>query len=273
MRYHQPTVDYVARRTADGRTKREIIRCLKRFLAREIYQRVMTDFRARQELIRCFRHQVLLRSDGPVRDRSNGPPAWLSEHSHDAQPPDDAPHLLEDVPKRQPPHGKPRLHCRRPRPRVRTSAPLAVERSCSSNVVSPGAHRACPARANGTAIRRDKEADPCRMVRFRRLMNDVFTVDESSEGVSAWAKRKAAPITNPSVDPHDAVMATRLDHLTRRAQQDLRFDGSPSRRTRSHRSRSRDRLSSVIHDAFCRELECQGVPVAAAFDDGRRPET
>ena len=51
--YHQPTVDDVARRTADGRTKREIIRCLKRFLAREIYQRVMTDFRARQELIQA----------------------------------------------------------------------------------------------------------------------------------------------------------------------------------------------------------------------------
>ena len=48
MRYHQRTVDYVARRTANGRTRREIIRCLKRFLAREIYQRVMTDFRARQ---------------------------------------------------------------------------------------------------------------------------------------------------------------------------------------------------------------------------------
>ncbi len=53
MRYHQPTVDYVARRTADGRTKREIIRCLKRFLAREIYQRVMTDFRARQTIIQA----------------------------------------------------------------------------------------------------------------------------------------------------------------------------------------------------------------------------
>ena len=51
MRYHQPTVDYVARRTADGRTKRDIIRCLKRFLAREIYQRVMTDFRARQTVL------------------------------------------------------------------------------------------------------------------------------------------------------------------------------------------------------------------------------
>ena len=48
MRFHQPTRDYVARRTADGRTKREIIRCLKRFLAQEIYQRVMTDFRTRQ---------------------------------------------------------------------------------------------------------------------------------------------------------------------------------------------------------------------------------
>ena len=33
MQFHQPTVDYVARRSADGRTKREIIRCLKRFLA------------------------------------------------------------------------------------------------------------------------------------------------------------------------------------------------------------------------------------------------
>lgn len=29
MRFHQPTIDYVARRTAEGKTKREIIRCLK----------------------------------------------------------------------------------------------------------------------------------------------------------------------------------------------------------------------------------------------------
>ena len=28
---------YVRRRTAEGKTKREIIRCLKRFVAREIY--------------------------------------------------------------------------------------------------------------------------------------------------------------------------------------------------------------------------------------------
>ena len=38
MRWHQPTIDYVTRRTAEGRSKREIIRCLKRYLAREIYR-------------------------------------------------------------------------------------------------------------------------------------------------------------------------------------------------------------------------------------------
>jgi transposase len=51
MRFHQPTIDYVQRRTAEGLGKREIIRCLKRFLAREIYQHVMTDHRARQALL------------------------------------------------------------------------------------------------------------------------------------------------------------------------------------------------------------------------------
>lgn len=38
MRFHRPTIDYVARRTAEGKTKAEIIRCLKRFVAREIYR-------------------------------------------------------------------------------------------------------------------------------------------------------------------------------------------------------------------------------------------
>ncbi len=33
---------YVNRRTADGRTKKEIIRCLKRYIAREIYQLLTT---------------------------------------------------------------------------------------------------------------------------------------------------------------------------------------------------------------------------------------
>src|SRR3712207_5336517 len=37
MRAHQPTLDYVQRRTNEGKSKAEIIRCLKRFVAREIF--------------------------------------------------------------------------------------------------------------------------------------------------------------------------------------------------------------------------------------------
>ncbi len=37
MRYHQPTRDYVVRRISEGKSKREIIRCLKRYVAREVY--------------------------------------------------------------------------------------------------------------------------------------------------------------------------------------------------------------------------------------------
>lgn len=38
MRWHPPTIAYVERRTTEGLSKKEIIRCLKRFLAREIYR-------------------------------------------------------------------------------------------------------------------------------------------------------------------------------------------------------------------------------------------
>ncbi len=37
MHCHQPTKDYVARRTAEGKTKAEILRCLKRYIACEAY--------------------------------------------------------------------------------------------------------------------------------------------------------------------------------------------------------------------------------------------
>jgi len=36
MRYDQRTRDYVARRTEQGLTKREIMRCLKRYVVREL---------------------------------------------------------------------------------------------------------------------------------------------------------------------------------------------------------------------------------------------
>ncbi|HEX6349684.1 MAG TPA: IS110 family transposase [Candidatus Dormibacteraeota bacterium] len=37
LRHHAPTRAYVARRTAEGLSKREIIRCLKRYIAREVF--------------------------------------------------------------------------------------------------------------------------------------------------------------------------------------------------------------------------------------------
>jgi transposase len=38
LRWHQPTKDYVARRTAEGLSKKEIVRCLKRYVAREVFR-------------------------------------------------------------------------------------------------------------------------------------------------------------------------------------------------------------------------------------------
>lgn len=38
MHWHEPTRAYVARRTAEGKTKPETMRCLKRYLARQVYR-------------------------------------------------------------------------------------------------------------------------------------------------------------------------------------------------------------------------------------------
>jgi transposase len=46
LRYCERTRDYVTRRTSEGKTMPEIIRCLKRYLAREIYNAIRTDYAA-----------------------------------------------------------------------------------------------------------------------------------------------------------------------------------------------------------------------------------
>ena len=51
LQYHQPTRAYYQRRTAEGRTKAEIIRCLKRLLAREIWSYLRPLRQARQPLV------------------------------------------------------------------------------------------------------------------------------------------------------------------------------------------------------------------------------
>ena len=38
MRRDRRTQEYVARRTQEGKSKKEIIRCLKRYIAREVYR-------------------------------------------------------------------------------------------------------------------------------------------------------------------------------------------------------------------------------------------
>ncbi|MER7805861.1 IS110 family transposase [Streptomyces sp900116325] len=50
MRYDQRTQNYVARRTAEGMSKKDILRCLKRFIAREIYKHLTRPRTAPQPL-------------------------------------------------------------------------------------------------------------------------------------------------------------------------------------------------------------------------------
>jgi hypothetical protein len=50
MHCHQPTKDYVTRRTTEGKTKPEILRCLKRYIARETYP-LLTGEPSRQQPI------------------------------------------------------------------------------------------------------------------------------------------------------------------------------------------------------------------------------
>ena len=54
LRWHQATQDYMARRTAEGKTKAEVMRCLKRYVAREVFG-----------LLRPARHASAAPASGP----------------------------------------------------------------------------------------------------------------------------------------------------------------------------------------------------------------
>ena len=49
LRYCERTRAYAARRTAEGKTKTEIIRCLKRYIARELYHALVADLLAQPD--------------------------------------------------------------------------------------------------------------------------------------------------------------------------------------------------------------------------------
>jgi hypothetical protein len=46
LRYCPRTQAYAERRIHDGKTKKEIMRCLKRYIAREIYNNLRADLQA-----------------------------------------------------------------------------------------------------------------------------------------------------------------------------------------------------------------------------------
>ena len=52
MRFHEPTISYVNRRTTEGKTKKEILRCLKRLLIREIYHIIVAPHKEMKSLAR-----------------------------------------------------------------------------------------------------------------------------------------------------------------------------------------------------------------------------
>jgi transposase len=51
MRYDQRTRDYVARRTTEGMSKKDILRCLKRFIAREVYKHLTSPASTSKQLL------------------------------------------------------------------------------------------------------------------------------------------------------------------------------------------------------------------------------
>lgn len=46
LRYCPKTRAYAERRTTEGKTKKEIMRCLKRYIAREVYATLRADLRS-----------------------------------------------------------------------------------------------------------------------------------------------------------------------------------------------------------------------------------
>jgi transposase len=77
MRWDPPTRDYVARRTKDGLSKREIIRCLKRYIARQAYHAITADLAsvasARPPQARCTSERQPAERAAATRDTARRP--------------------------------------------------------------------------------------------------------------------------------------------------------------------------------------------------------
>lgn len=88
MRGDERTLAYMAKRKSDGKTKREAMRCLKRFMAREVYSTLRHPMRlkyARGSKLADIRKSLGLTQKQVARDL-NVPNVRLSEIERDACP-------------------------------------------------------------------------------------------------------------------------------------------------------------------------------------------
>jgi transposase len=59
MSRDERTRTYVAKRTAEGKTKKEIIRCLKRYIAREVYRILASLFLKKPPILDLDKHRSI----------------------------------------------------------------------------------------------------------------------------------------------------------------------------------------------------------------------
>jgi hypothetical protein len=79
LRWHRPTTEYMVRRLGEGRTRKEIIRCLKRYIAIEVHRAITTDLREALT-------DRTARAPGPARQASTKVIPHLVSHLADHRP-------------------------------------------------------------------------------------------------------------------------------------------------------------------------------------------
>jgi hypothetical protein len=66
LRHCERTRAYAARRTTEGKTKREILRCPKRYITREVYNTLRTDLAALGDPGRPAQATTITCGAGPI---------------------------------------------------------------------------------------------------------------------------------------------------------------------------------------------------------------
>jgi hypothetical protein len=84
MSHHQPTIDDLARRTAQGKSKKSILRCRKRFIPREIHHHLV-DPHSAVRIETCAPDVTRNTNQSGQSPKPSTPPSWPSPDS-DTEP-------------------------------------------------------------------------------------------------------------------------------------------------------------------------------------------